>query len=205
MTFFCGDVKVVDQGNQRLNFALLYSEGIAINLRELIIAGCGLLAALLCNGAGADDSANSSLAAITVEADAFELRTHEELAVWRGSVVVNQGGYSFRASTLTMQLEELIRQEGAAEGETESPTLPNQYHLTAESVTYDPARDLVAGDGECVLRRGSEMVAAERFHFDLNSGIAHALPDSGSRVLVKFFANPASVGFLPLAGENQGL
>ena len=169
------------------------------------MAGCSVLAALLCNGAGADESAAATFAAITVESDAFELRTHEELAVWHGSVVVNQGGYSFRASTLTMQLEELIGQGDENERESGAPALPNQYQMTTERVTYDAARDIVAGDGDCILRRGSEMVAADRFQFDLGSGIAHALPDHDSRVLVKFFANPANVGFLPLASENQGL
>ena len=112
------------------------------------MAGCSVLAALLCNGAGADESAAATFAAITVESDAFELRTHEELAVWHGSVVVNQGDYSFRASTLTMQLEELIGQGDENERESGAPALPNQYQMTAETVTYDAARDIVAGDGD---------------------------------------------------------
>ena len=104
-----------------------------------------------------------------------------------------------------MPLEELIGQEDGNKDESRAPTLPNQYQMTAESVTYDAACDIVTRDGNCILRRRSEMIAADRFQFDLGSGIAHARPHDDSRALVRFSAKPATVGLLALAGENQGL
>ena len=144
---------------------------------------------------------------IVVEADSFELRVDEEIAVWRGAVVARQGSHLFRTSTLTMQLDQLLSDSDDSEQSDNASDneagLPADYELSAASVSYDLATNVIAADGDCMLRRGAEFIAADRIRFAVDERVAYALPGEGGRVSVQFYGSAGMPLFLnPLAAAE---
>ena len=132
----------------------------------------------------------SVLQPIQVEADDFRVLVNENKAVWRGNVIATQGNFRFRASRLTIHLDQIAdgSQESGAGSATARPK--PRYELSARRLSYDVDADQVSGIGSCELRRGMESIHAERIVFDVDDQIAHAHPSADGRVRVEFMPNP---------------
>ena len=172
------------------------------------MCGAVVCAAILARATVADELPGMP-PTIVVEADSFELRVDEEVAVWQGSVVARQGAHVFRTGTLTLHLDQLTdaSRGSSRSAEPQRETLPANYELSAQSLSYDVGTNVIAGDGDCMLRRGNEFIAADRIRFVMEDRIAYALPGEQGRVRVQFYASNTTRIFptmlsRPLAGAE---
>jgi lipopolysaccharide transport protein LptA len=134
--------------------------------------------------------ASPGLPAIMVEADHFEVDFNSERATWRGNVTATQGNYTFRTSSLTVQLEQLQSETGNGNPGGANTSVPAGYELSADAVTYDLDQGRIVGRGNSELRRGVEMIRAERIVYQIEHRRASATPKANGRVLVQFISNP---------------
>ncbi len=132
-----------------------------------------------------------SVPVITIEADSFNLYVDEEKAVFRGNVNASQGNTTFRTSQLTVHLDQVntkaAKNDGQA-GSQENRVPP--YELSARTLTYELDSRLAVGKGDSLLKRGRELILAELINYDMAKRVAYAIPDSGGRVMVRFYSNP---------------
>lgn len=128
---------------------------------------------------------------IVVEADYFEVDLLEERAYFSGDVAAQQGGNTFRTANLTLHLEQIIG-GGEPQADKRSPAAGGQhpYELSAAILSYDLSRDLIIGSGGSELRRGAELILADRIEYQVLARKAFGIPDAGGRVTVQFIANP---------------
>ncbi len=151
----------------------------------------GTLVTLTANADGLSAANPTAPTPIIVEADTFELHIDEEKAIWRGNVSASQGNYTFRTSQLILHLDQM---KGASSDSGTSSAAHNNparfYELSARKLRYDVAKGTMVGAGDSELRRGSELIRAEKIAYQVNTRVAHALPAANGRVLVRFEANP---------------
>ena len=146
---------------------------------------------------------------ITIEADQFEVQYAQDKAIWTGDVSATQGNYTFRTSVLTIRLDQIgdpVTQEGeSAEDEEGSKSRP-AVNLTARKLSYDLEQALIIGAGDSELRRGEEIIRADRITYDVQARTAYAVPGDNGRVYVRFISNlnkPVLPGtaLLPAGGQ----
>ena len=129
---------------------------------------------------------------ILIEADHFEVRFDEDIAVWQGQVSATRGNYTFRTSNLKIHLDQ-VNQNAPQTTQTtggQSQPVADHFYLSAESLTYDLASDAITGSGDSELRRGQELIRAETITYWVGKQLAVAKPDLSGRVSVQFFPNP---------------
>ena len=129
---------------------------------------------------------------IIVLADTFELRLHEERAIWRGNVTATQGGSTFRASQLTLRLDQLTQNNGQSGSGQQAPTVAAPVELQANQLTYDKDSHSVHASGNTLLRRGHEIIQSERLQYALDTRIAYAHAEPGDQVKVRFYNTGAT-------------
>jgi lipopolysaccharide transport protein LptA len=127
---------------------------------------------------------------IVVESDSFRVLLRENKAVWRGNVIATQGNFNFRASQLTIHLDQIASDAGNASTSSDKGEHAVSYELSARTLSYDLDTDRIIGDGDSQLRRGQEMIRADRITYEVARRVATAYPDGGGRVHVQFMTNP---------------
>lgn len=145
---------------------------------------------LICTASAHADSL--LLLPIMVEADEFEIRMDLEHAVWKGNVVAQQGNYTFRAGSLSVNLEQVAEPPaGSGHGDSKNAN-EHGYTLSAQRVSYDVGAGTISGEGNSEIRRGQESIRANRITYYVNDRKALALPEPNGRVFVQFYSNPQS-------------
>lgn len=177
---------------------LLHVETLRIRTFALIISAMLIPVAVLGQDAPLSEQSERAAAVvpltlpvITIEADSFNLFVDEEKAIFRGNVQASQGNTTFKSSQLTVHLDQVNTKASKKDGQT-GPTenhLP-PFELSAQTVSYEVESQLAVGQGNSSLKRGRELIMAELINYDMAKRIAYAIPDSGGRVLVRFYANP---------------
>ncbi len=177
---------------------LLHVETLRIRTFALIISAMLIPVAVLGQDAPLSEQSERAAAVvpltlpvITIEADSFNLFVDEEKAIFRGNVQASQGNTTFKSSQLTVHLDQVNTKASIKDGQT-GPTenhLP-PFELSAQTVSYEVESQLAVGQGNSSLKRGRELIMAELINYDMAKRIAYAIPDSGGRVLVRFYANP---------------
>jgi lipopolysaccharide transport protein LptA len=135
---------------------------------------------------------------ILIEADQFHLDLESEQAVWQGNVQATQGNYTFRTSSLTLQLEQIQPQSQTAAGvntTTGQHSDQNAYQLSANQVSYDLEAGQILGTGNSELRRGFESIRAEDIIYQVKQQRVQAKPAANGRVHVQFFSQPGQSFF----------
>jgi lipopolysaccharide transport protein LptA len=132
---------------------------------------------------------------ITVEADYFELNVAEGKAYFRGNVEVTQRNSTFHSSQLTLRLEQITSRiteakSGDKSSDNDSSADPQNYELSANTLTYDISQDMINGHGNSELKRGNELIRADEISYAVVKRIAYARPTDSGRVRVQFIANP---------------
>ena len=144
----------------------------------------------------ADNSARSSqesaaLSPIFVEADQFKVFFDQEKAVWRGNVEATQGNYTFHASSLTVHMDQVQTTDGTSGSGQSSTSAPGPgFELQADALSYDIDTDRIVAHGNSELRRGVELIRAEKIIYQVAERLAIAQPQANGRVQVQFFSNP---------------
>jgi len=157
--------------------------------------------------ANGQEPLKTGMAPILVEADHFQMDLNSERAMWRGDVTAIQGNSTFRAASLTLYMDQLQGASASNTARTDNTTsATNGYELSAEKLTYDLDQGRIVGHGKCELRRGVELIRAERIVYEIAEQIAIATPSVNGRVQVHFLSNsekplfPAN-GAAPTAAE----
>ncbi|MEM9621382.1 MAG: LptA/OstA family protein [Pseudomonadota bacterium] len=129
---------------------------------------------------------------INIEADRFTVYLADEKAIWQGDVVASQGNYTFRTSVLTLHLEQFADEasSAAADNGPDANNARPPFSLTARSVKYDLDQGTVSGQGNSELRRGEEVLRADRITYQVADQVAYGVPEAHGRVSVKFYGNP---------------
>ena len=144
---------------------------------------------------------------ILIEADTFKVLFAAEKAVWEGNVVATQGNYTFHTSVLTIHLDQVgqVQNNGAgASADRDSDTKSaDQFTLSATSLNYDLAQDMIVGDGDSELRRGLELIRADKITYWVTDRVAIAAPDANGRVFVQFYTNPQKPVFPGSVAKNE--
>jgi lipopolysaccharide transport protein LptA len=135
---------------------------------------------------------------IFVEADQFKVFFDQEKAVWRGNVEATQGNYTFRASSLTVHMDQVQAPQQADRREHSSTSSPGAgFELQADALSYDIDTDRIIASGNSELRRGVELIRAEQIIYQVGDRLATAQPQANGRVQVQFFSNPSKPLFHP--------
>ena len=111
--------------------------------------------------------------------------------MWRGNVEATQGKYTFRASSLTVHLDQISSSDqraGSASAEGNSQT--GGFELHADVLSYDLESGQIIGRRHSELRRGFELIAADQIIYQVAERRAIARPQPNGRVLVRFYSNP---------------
>ena len=143
-----------------------------------------------------DSSARSAhepaaLPPIFVEADQFKVFFDQEKAVWRGNVEATQGNYTFHASSLTVHMDQVQTTDGASgSGQSSTSATGPGFELQADTLSYDIDTDRIVAHGNSELRRGVELIRAEKIIYQVADRLATAQPQANGRVQVQFFSNP---------------
>ncbi|MEM7098317.1 MAG: LptA/OstA family protein [Pseudomonadota bacterium] len=143
----------------------------------------------------ADTNAQSSrtITPILIEADHFEVRFDEDIAIWRGNVSATQANYTFATSNLTIHLDQVNRHPDQAQSTNHSDertAIADQFFLSAQKLTYDLGDSAITGSGDSELRRGQELIKADTITYWVEQRIAEAIPGHNGRVKTQFYPNP---------------
>ena len=147
-----------------------------------------------------------SFSAIKVTADYFELAFDSDTATFRGNVFATQANYTFRTEALTLHLDQLKgdSQAGKQSNNTSSES-DVKYELSANTVNYNLEDGLINGIGDSQLKRGQELIKADRISYSVERRVAFAEPKDGQQVTVQFVQNPELPVFptySPIAHNN---
>ena len=104
----------------------------------------------------------SQLPPIQVEADSFRVLVKENKAVWRGNVIATQGNFRFKASRLTIHLDQVANHDPDETGSAQASSSRPFFELSARELSYDLDTDQIVGAGDSELRRGTELIRADR-------------------------------------------
>ncbi len=123
---------------------------------------------------------NASNEPISIEADRLEVRDREKIAVFAGSVVVNQGHTRMRASAMRVFYDgDVAPGAGGSSSsirriEASGPIVVNQPDQTAtgDSATYDMATRTISLVGNVVLTQGRNVVRGPRLRIDMRTNQA---------------------------------
>lgn len=120
---------------------------------------------------------------IDITADELEVRQKDNLAIFKGQVVVTQGDLRFLSETLTVYY---VLREGATTPTISRLDAAGNVQLTSPSESvqgdwgvYDVDQRIVTLGGAVILERGDTTIVGDRLELDLQSGITR-------------FANPSA-------------
>ncbi len=155
-----------------------------------------ILLPLMLHAAGGYTDVADTPAPILVEADAFHVDLQTEQAIWQGNVQATQGRTTFRAGSLTLNLEQLGAQAGVSAAPRDAAEAPQDaYQLSADRLSYDLEAGQISGSGNSELRRGLELIRAEDIVYQVEQQRVQARPAANGRVQVQFFSAPGQTLF----------
>lgn len=120
---------------------------------------------------------------IDITADELEVRQKDNLAVFKGQVVVTQGDLKFSSQSLTVYY---ATKEGASTPTISRLDAAGNVRLTSPSESvqgdwgvYDVDQRIVTLGGAVILERGDTTIVGDRLELDLQSGVTRFTNPSG--------------------------
>ena len=131
----------------------------------------------------------SSTQPIAIQADQFEMLLEERTTTYTGNVVATQGSRSITGNRLVVRLNEdneimAMRASGEPARLTDARG-DGPISLAGAALDYDFDESVVRAEGDGVLSRDGDTIAAREITYDLEDARARAVGDETHRVTLK--------------------
>ena len=131
----------------------------------------------------------SSTQPIAIQADQFEMLLEERTTTYTGNVVATQGSRSITGNRLVVRLNEdneimAMRASGEPARLTDARD-DGPISLAGAALDYDFDESVVRAEGDGVLSRDGDTIAAREITYDLEDARARAVGDETHRVTLK--------------------
>jgi len=123
-------------------------------------------------------------APISIEADSLEVRDNDQVAVFRGNVVVRQDDVTLRTRTLRVYYRGSAQNSDGQdidrlEADGGVVVTAQDQKATGDRAVFESARDLITLSGNVVLSQGDNVLTGDRLLVDLARGTSQVFASGG--------------------------